>query len=82
MNRKDELKSIIISALDKPRGLILNITGDEPGQRQLAISALIAAKRELLPDLPELVNLTIKPVPSNPSEIAIINIKPGDFLDV
>lgn len=82
MNRKDELKTELVAALSKPHGTILTVSGSEPGRRQLAIAALINAKRELLPDMPELINITIKPVPSNPDEIAIIRLRPGEFLDV
>lgn len=82
MNHKDELKTIIISALDKPRGVIYTVSGSEPSKRQLATAALISAKRELLPDMPELINVTIRPVPNNPDEIAIIRITPGEFIDV
>lgn len=82
MNHKDELKTIIISALDKPRGVIYTVSGSEAGKRQLAMAALISAKRELLPDMPELINVTVRPVPNNPDEIAIIRITPGELIEV
>lgn len=80
MNRKDELKHIITTALDTPKGVIYTVTGDEQGKRNLAIAALISAKRELQPDLPEVINIRIQPVPNNPDEIAIIRIQPGEEL--
>lgn len=81
MNRKDELKNELIQALDSTRGRILTVTGDEPGRRQLAVAALISAKRELQPDIPEMINIRILPVPSNPDEIAIIKINPREFIE-
>lgn len=81
-NRKDELKAAIMRALDSPRGHIFKVTGDEPGRRRLAIAALITAKRELQPDVPELINVVIKPVNGKEDEIAIIKVTPGEFLDV
>lgn len=82
MNRKDELKAAIMQALDTPAGVIYEVTGDEPSRRQLAVSALISAKRELLPDVPEAINIHIKPVPGEPDQIAIIHIRPQELLDV
>ena len=82
MNQRDDLKAMITGALDKPLGVILTVSGDEPGRRQLALAALIAAKRELLPDLPEVINIVIKPSSANPDEIAIIRITPGELIDV
>lgn len=82
MNRKEHLKSQLVAALDTPNGIIVTVTGEEPGRRQLAIAALIAAKRELLPDVVEMINIVIKPVPTNPDEIAILYVKPGEFLEV
>lgn len=81
-NRKDELKTLLTSALNKPNGIFVSVSGDEPGRRQLAISALIAAKRELLPDVVELLNVTIKPNPQNENEIAIIHVRPGELIEV
>lgn len=82
MNRKDELKHILTTALDTPKGVIYTVSGDEVGRRNLAISALITAKRELLPDIPEMINIVIKPVPNNADEIAIMRITPGELIEV
>lgn len=81
-NRTEELKALIIQSLDTPQGIILSVSGDEPGRRQLAMAALVSAKRELLPDVVEVINIVIKPVPNNPDEIAIIRIRPGELIDV
>lgn len=82
MNHKDELKAILVSALDTPKGTIYTVTGNEPGRRQLAIAALTSARRELLPDVPEMVNIRIQPVPNNNEEIAIIKIPTEEPIDV
>jgi len=74
-NRKEELKALLVQALNTPKGTILTVTGDKSSRRQLAIQALLSARRELQPDVPELINLRIQVVPNNPDEIAIILIQ-------
>lgn len=82
MNHKDELKAIITSALNTPKGVIYTVTGSEPGRRNSAIAALITAKRELQPDLAEVINIRIQPVPNNADEIAIVLVNPAELIDV
>lgn len=82
MNRTDQLKAAIMQALDSPDGVIYSVTGTEASRRQLAVSALISAKRELLPDVPDVINIHIRPVPGEPDQIAIIKIRPQELLDV
>lgn len=72
MNRQQELKVLLSKALDFPRGLILKVTGGQTSQRQTALAALAAAKRDLLPDEPAIINVQIKPVPGREDEIALI----------
>lgn len=69
---------LILSALDTPHGIVLTVTGDEPNARSLAISALSATKRELLPDHPTLLNLTIRPLSGSSNEIALL-YQPDDL---
>lgn len=70
-NRSAELKALISQALETPRGIILKVFGGESNARTNAITALNAAKRELIVDLPEVLDLQIKPVPGRKDEIAI-----------
>lgn len=76
MNRAEELKSALLGALNTPSGTVYKVIGDQPNQRQLAMSALITAKRELLPDNPEMINIRIQFIPGNPDEIAIVYLRP------
>ena len=71
MNRTAELKALISKALDTPNGIILKVFGGESNRRQNAVTALLSAKRELIPDMPEVLDLSIKPVPGKEDEIAI-----------
>ena len=73
-NRKDDLKGLLTRALQSTQGIILKLTGSEPGQRQSAIAALTAAKRELLPDIPEMLDLQVRAIPGREDEIAIIKL--------
>lgn len=82
-NRKEHLQALIIQALDTPKGTILTVSGDQIGRRQLAIAALTSAKRELLPDVPEVINITIRAVAGNDDEIAIIHLaQESDLIEV
>ena len=75
MNRQDELKNALLQSLTSPNGVIYKIDGDQANQRQAAMAALITAKRELLPDEPDLINVRIQFVPGAPNEIAIVYLK-------
>lgn len=70
-----------MQALQTPDGLVFRVEGSEPNKRQLCIAALSAAKRELLPDVPEMLDLIFKPVPHSPNEVAIIRLKPNGEAD-
>lgn len=74
-NRSAELKALISQALDTPNGIIAKVFGGDNNARTNAITALNAAKRELIPDLPEVLNLQIKAVPGRKDEIAIKKIE-------
>lgn len=74
MNRSEELKALLMLALDSPKGVITEVTEGEQNRRQVAIAALTAAKRELLPDFPELLNVQIRPMPGTESQIVIFKI--------
>lgn len=74
-NRSAELKAIISQALDTPKGIILKVFGGDNNARTNAITALNAAKRELIPDLPQVLDLQIKAVPGKKDEIAIKKIE-------
>ena len=63
-----------MSALDTPKGVITEVTGDQIGRRQLAIAALHTARRDLQPDVPEMVNIVIRAVPGTENQIAIIKL--------
>lgn len=78
MNRSTHLASILLSALDTTYGLRLKITGSCPKRRAQAISALQAAKRELIPDHPETLNLVIKAFPGTDDIIAIRLLPPQE----
>ena len=74
MNRIDELKTIIVKALETPNGFLLSVTGGERNKIQAALAALTAAKRELLPDFPELLNIQFRRLPDQDT-IAIYRIR-------
>lgn len=71
MNKKSELKSILLMALDSPTGLRAVITTGDANRCQLALAALKAAKRELVEEEPEALDLIIKQIRKD--EIAIYN---------
>jgi hypothetical protein len=73
-NHQDELKTFLISALDSEFGKIFQVTGGTPNKKQNAVTALQAAKRELLPDMPEMLDLSIKPVPGSEDLIAVVKL--------
>lgn len=62
MNKKSELKEILLSALASPDGLILQVLAGDSNRTQLAIAALQAARRELCEEYPEASNLLIKTI--------------------
>lgn len=75
MNRRAEMTVLLETALKKPDGIILKITGGGPGKRQSALSALASLKRELTGDIPEMLDLSLKAVPGKEDEIAIVRLK-------
>lgn len=74
--RRHDLAAILLAALDVPYGLLVITSGTAPNRRSQAISALQAAKRELVPDHPEVLNLVIKPYPGSDGLIAIRHLPP------
>lgn len=70
-DRREKLQGLLMRALETPNGIIVSVTGDGLGKRQNAITALHSIKRELLPDVPQLLDIQIKPVAGRPDEIAI-----------
>lgn len=79
MNRPEELKELLLQTLQTPLGLIMTIKGGRANKRQLAISALSMAKRDLLSTHPQVSNITIKPVPGQPDQIALKHLPSLDF---
>lgn len=71
MNKKSELKELLLMALDSPTGLRAVITTGDANRAQLALAALKAAKRELVEEEPDAINLVIKQIRKD--EIAIYN---------
>lgn len=71
LNRRAELQSLLMRALDEPFGLVLTVSGGELNARTLAIAAFNAAKRELLESEPRLLDLIIKPQPYTKDQIAL-----------
>jgi len=74
VNRPEELKAILLKALDEPHCLIVKVDGGGPAKRQTAIVALQAAKRELLPDEPRMLNIQIRALSGSQDEIAIVHL--------
>lgn len=79
-DRSAEHTQLLELALTAPHGIILRLEGgdSELPNRQTAISSLQALKRQLTADIPEMLNLQIKPVPGDPTAIAIQHLKPID----
>ena len=75
MNRTDEIKALLLKALETPLGIIVRLIGTEPGQRQSAITTLTTVKRDLRVDVPEMLDLQIQGVPGNQELIAIKRIQ-------
>lgn len=69
-NRPDELKALLMQALETQGGVILRVTGGERNRITAALSALSAARRELMVDVPQMLNVKILRVPGR-DEIAI-----------
>lgn len=77
-NRPGELQGIILQALATPLGVIVRVAGGDRNKRQLAISALSAAKRELILDHPKALDIQIRAVPGTTDEIAIKHLESFD----
>ncbi len=76
--KREELKELLLKALDEPLGLVFTIEGGRTGTRPLVLAALAAAKRELSLDLKEVLELSFKPVPGTMDEIAIVRVNAFD----
>lgn len=74
VNRADELKALLVKALESPEGIILTVSGGERNKIQSALSALSAARRELMIDLPEIINVQLKRIPGR-EEIALVRLR-------
>ena len=71
MSQSEYLQGLLTRALESRFGIILTFRGSEADQRQAALNALLSARRALQPDEPAMLNLRIKPHPTNPNQIII-----------
>lgn len=74
MNRTDDLILLIAQALATAHGILLVVTGNGPNRRSQAITVLTAAKRSMIPDYPDALNLNIRPVPGTDDQIALVRL--------
>lgn len=72
MNRREELKQLLIQALASDEGLVFTISGGGKGARQQALVALSAAKRELAQDEKGVLDLLCRPAPGTADKISIM----------
>ena len=70
-SNQEYLQGLLMRALESRFGIILTIRGSEADQRQSALNALLSARRALQADEPNMLNLRIKPHPTNPNQIII-----------
>lgn len=71
LSRRDELKGLLARVLEDGLGVIVPVIGGESNARTLAITALNAAKRELVEHDKRYLDLVIKPMPYTKDKIAI-----------
>lgn len=74
VNRSDELKALLVKALESSDGIILAVSGGERNKIQSALSAISAARRELMIDIPEIINVQVKRIPGR-DEIALVRLR-------
>lgn len=80
-DRQNKLKDLLIKAANSEHGMVLEVLSSNLMDRKTAIAALNAAKRDLIPEIPSIINLSVQAHPGNPAEIAILNIKPPEEIE-
>lgn len=74
VSRRQELQGLLMRALDVSPGLKLRVEGSAPNSRSLTIAALQAAKRELILEVPALLDLQIRALPYTKDAIALFKL--------